>query len=478
MKLIKLSSIQIKERVRHIDQAHVRSLADSIEAQGLLQPIVVHRTDVAKPRLIAGEHRLEAFKLLGKESIPANSLVDSLREQGVIDESQKLSESELLAYEIEENVKRLSLTWQDRVKAVARYHNLHSMKAAKNHERWYKDQTADLLGMTRPYVGRFITLASVISENPTGDIASAVSITEAFRLLLKEKQQEASGKLKSLLSIKKELKKEKDVSIVKSLVEKAEEDEEPELGTSSKLSKDYIDSLWIEGDCLKVMPTLKKVDHIISDPVYGIEMNNLLESSTVHKTGIKSLDSVREEHVIEDNLELLQKFLPACREVIKETGFMIMFYDLEHHEKLQTWARDSGWFPCRWPFHWCKQNKVNRKPEYNMSKTVEHAMVLRASSKSYLPNPIYTNWIHVPSETADHPFYKPFKLWKHLIEAVSFPGQTILDPMAGQGSCLDACLKLGRNPQGIEIKNLHVVEGRKSFLKTYNYDEYKKHYEQ
>lgn len=51
------------ESTREIDPGHVRSLAESIAALGLIEPIVV---DLSK-RLLAGEHRLEAVKLLRVE---------------------------------------------------------------------------------------------------------------------------------------------------------------------------------------------------------------------------------------------------------------------------------------------------------------------------------------------------------------------------------------------------------------------------
>lgn len=54
---------------RTVDQAKVAELARSIEALGgdLLQPIVVDEDD----NVLAGAHRIEAFRLLGKDSIPA-----------------------------------------------------------------------------------------------------------------------------------------------------------------------------------------------------------------------------------------------------------------------------------------------------------------------------------------------------------------------------------------------------------------------
>lgn len=55
---------------REINPQHVEELAKSIQAEGLLQPVVV-RQKGAKYELIAGERRLHAFKFLKQKAIPA-----------------------------------------------------------------------------------------------------------------------------------------------------------------------------------------------------------------------------------------------------------------------------------------------------------------------------------------------------------------------------------------------------------------------
>lgn len=63
---IKLSDIQIGVNRRAVNMDKVTQLADSIKEVGLLAPILISQDKV----LVAGNHRLEAFKLLGRESIP------------------------------------------------------------------------------------------------------------------------------------------------------------------------------------------------------------------------------------------------------------------------------------------------------------------------------------------------------------------------------------------------------------------------
>ena len=95
-----LASIEVgTDRARDLDPAWVEGLAGSIEAQGLLQPIRV-RPHGEGYRLVLGYHRLEAFRMLGRETIPA-----TLTEAG--DDAAKLEE-------VMENLARHELIALDR----------------------------------------------------------------------------------------------------------------------------------------------------------------------------------------------------------------------------------------------------------------------------------------------------------------------------------------------------------------------------
>lgn len=64
--LVNISEIKVKHRVRK-DLGDIESLKDSLKRYGLLNPITIDN----KYRLIAGERRLEAAKMLGWTNINA-----------------------------------------------------------------------------------------------------------------------------------------------------------------------------------------------------------------------------------------------------------------------------------------------------------------------------------------------------------------------------------------------------------------------
>lgn len=88
---VPIEAIVVGER-RRKKMGNLASLAKSIEARGLLHPIIIRNGN----KLVAGERRLEACKRLGWKKIPARRF-------------ESLSDDELRAVELEENTERLDL---------------------------------------------------------------------------------------------------------------------------------------------------------------------------------------------------------------------------------------------------------------------------------------------------------------------------------------------------------------------------------
>lgn len=90
--LTPMHRINIGSRIRE-DMGDIAGLAESIQARGLLHPIIIDE----KGNLIAGHRRLQAHMLLGREEIETRTMAD-------------LSENEKRLIELEENTKRKALT--------------------------------------------------------------------------------------------------------------------------------------------------------------------------------------------------------------------------------------------------------------------------------------------------------------------------------------------------------------------------------
>lgn len=465
MKRIKLEDIIVENRVRSCKEADIISLAESIKTNGLIHPITLNSENV----LISGGHRLEAFKLLAKEdpehysTIPYVNFEEYAVEAGLIKAGESTPDYVLKLLEMEENLRRKSMTWQEKALGIAEYHRRASIARAE--ERWGQAQTAELFGLTQGHISYVLRIANRL-KNKEDPIWGCESIRDALELLMNEKKKEAMSKLAEFAKTK--LSKIAPAKPIVTVAEDEPEDDfsyldevETPVAVNSTPQKKFTENdaldFYVQGDCLEWLPKLKgKFDHIITDPPYGIDMENFMNA--------ESVDNVKEEHQVEPNLDLLREFLRVSHENIKDTGFMCMWYDIVYHEKLLSWASEAGWIPCRWPITWCKTSPcINRTAQYNVTKATEVCMMLRASSKAVLANKRSVNWIMAASaETSpEHPFGKPSAVWDWLIDTISFEGQTILDPFAGCGSSLLSILRKKRVPMGIEIKSDHIINGSK-----------------
>jgi ParB-like chromosome segregation protein Spo0J len=101
-----IDDVIVGETRRELDRSAVNRLAESIEQIGLQHPITV-REKGEKYHLIAGRHRLEACRKLGREHVPAIIV--------------KMTNDEARLWEIAENLHRSDLKKLDRDEQLAEW---------------------------------------------------------------------------------------------------------------------------------------------------------------------------------------------------------------------------------------------------------------------------------------------------------------------------------------------------------------------
>ena len=89
------------------EEESLNELADSIRIHGVIQPITVRRIENNKFQLIAGERRLRASKLAGKNEIPAYVRIATDQESIEIALIENIQREDLNPLEISINYKRL-----------------------------------------------------------------------------------------------------------------------------------------------------------------------------------------------------------------------------------------------------------------------------------------------------------------------------------------------------------------------------------
>jgi ParB family chromosome partitioning protein len=97
---VKLTEIIVTARLGEVNMDKVREIAASVRRSGLLYPIVLWRTKRGLI-LVAGRHRLEAFRMLGETSIPAKIILCSTEEDArLIEIDDNICRNDLAALEI------------------------------------------------------------------------------------------------------------------------------------------------------------------------------------------------------------------------------------------------------------------------------------------------------------------------------------------------------------------------------------------
>ena len=163
-------------------------------------------------------------------------------------------------------------------------------------------------------------------------------------------------------------------------------------------------------DCREVLPTLGKVDAVVTDPPYGI--------------GIAA-NPFRQKHEKKtwDDVVADLSFIPLadCPSIV--------------------WGGNYFGLPASQGFYiW---DKV--QPESFSSAQVEYAW-------SSMAKPAKLFRRHVVSFEKHHPTTKPLELMEWCIQQLPVDSTIVLDPFMGSGTTGVACVKLGRKFIGIEIE--------------------------
>jgi len=179
------------------------------------------------------------------------------------------------------------------------------------------------------------------------------------------------------------------------------------------------DAVLYLGDCLDILPTLNKVDAVISDPPYGLG-KRMQGGTWGAKTEYK-------EMVAWDNAP-------------PEVGTLVMLADMA--DVSVFWGGNYyGLPPSRCWLVWDKQNAVPTMADCEIAWTSLDANTKRFSHP-------------VGRILNGHPSEKPIQLMRWTIEIVKAFG-TILDPFMGSGTTGVACIRTGRRFIGVEISEAY-----------------------
>ena len=420
MHIIPIESIIISptRQRREFDADKLQDLISSIEQIGLLQAPILRSTP-AGFELVAGERRLRALQDLWALGVTVR-YNDNIIEPGTVP-YVTLGEIDTLVAEeaeLDENIKRADLTWQERAAAHQRLHALRQKQRealqsepteAAASEWTVADTAMELHGRSDGAYQDKTRKELIVSEhlnNP--EVKAAKSVDEAFKIL---KKQETTAKN----------------------IEIAER-----IGKTFSSSIHQLHNI----NCLEWMAAYiddfadgyePQIDVILTDPPYGMGADKFND-------GGGKLTTI--QHHYEDSYENWQRLMSGWCElsykVCKPQAHAYVFCDIDRFHELKRFMEDAGWYVFRTPLIATKPDS-GRVPLPDRGPRRQWEAILYAIKGKKPVTHIYPDVI---STTADSQLYhgaqKPIALFKNLLQRSVQAGDVVLDCFAGTGTIIPA----------------------------------------
>ena len=408
---IKVESERLRKEFKDLDK-----LKASIEEYGLLQPLLVDR----EMRLIAGERRLKAITELGWSEVEVTF-------------TDEVEEWRKVAMELEENLQRSNLTWQEEVDAKLYIHTLYqkrfgeSIQGKKDHG-WSIDDTAELLGESHGSTSMDIQLAKAIKENPA--LSNKETKKQAMKALMMEKERnllKALAEVDDLLS--KNEGEEEEIKII--------------CGDSREVLKGFGDETF---------------SFCITDPPYGIELQDFQSRVGMRKP--------KEGVIFDDSIDVIDEVIkPTMTEVyrvLKPFSHCYIFFAMGRYTQIRKVLEEIGFWVCSTPLFWIKNSgfnlrpwityPVNYEPIFYCAKGYPPRYLNNHQTKSTFEYPIPTN--------KKHPTEKSIEVIKWLMGNCSVEKEMGLDPFLGSGTFTSALKEMGRKGVGIELDEARASQAK------------------
>lgn len=452
--MIPFEAIDIGERGR-TTYNRIEELAQSIVDNGLIQPIVLvplyntmregYTGEVYG--LDAGGRRYQALKFLETKWLFHAVTSEPGRPGYVLKGEDQGTPLKRLFTEIAENLDRDDLDWRDEMNLLTKAWRLASAEKYAAGESILMRDFGAMLGVGYSNLQAAVAIHDDVIANPTR-YKDCTGLRAAYSLLLKANADELN-RLAAAKSLGGEttvrVKPPNDDAVA------AHDAPEPETVITIPLTESFKQTNGL--DFLRQQPN-EWCDHIITDPDYGVSVERLQANMSGAAAGVA-------QDNIEQSIEETKTFISLAWKAMRPQGFLVFWYDLDHHEKYQAIATSVGFMVQRWPLIWHKTDfRSNAAPAHNFCKNIEYAMVCRKPSAVLARAQMSSVYGCSSGDVVrdfGHPFAKPIEIWTWIYAAICIKGQVIEDPFVGSGSSAVAAMKWGLRPVGQEINPDHYA---------------------
>lgn len=403
-------------------------LMSSIQERGLIHPIAVYSPNGEPPyKLVAGGRRFMACNMLKWTEISCR-IYDT-----------PMTELELAAVELFENLDRLNLSYDEEVKMKERLHltlmQIHGKKIAKTPDapgHSVRD-TARVLGVSH---------ATVIQD---------MKLAEAMRVLPElelDKEKNKSAAMKKLARF---------ANVITNRMAVTEAKRDAVISGRMTAPDDPFSS-YIVGDFFENKLAAGQFSFIECDPPYGID----LQDQRADGESDGSLQYDYKEVSGTEYLMFLNKLLEECYKLASENSYIILWCGPQHLNRAISAMERAKFITVNIPALWKKGNSYGQAQgmSTNLGNSYEMFVYGRKGSPQLRKqgrSNIF-DFAGVPGSQRIHPTERPRELMKEIIDTFVWPGSNILVPFAGSGVTIATAFELGHRCVGFDLSQ-HFYDG-------------------
>ena len=193
------------------------------------------------------------------------------------------------------------------------------------------------------------------------------------------------------------------------------------------------------GDCRDILPTIGKVDAVVTDPPYGVNLGAHLAAKDRRVNRVLVKDGYESYSDTPENFR--DVVAPAIRMALEICDRGLVFVAGQTAWMLPAPNAIGGvYLPSG-----CGRNSWG-------FATLAHCLLYGAAPALQLGAKATAMWSTDAAEKNGHPCPKPLSWMKWAVNLAALPDHQVVDPFMGSGTTGVACSKLGRKFIGIEIE--------------------------
>ena len=413
-----MNAIKVKEnrQRREFSETEHQDLITSLGGpSGLLHALVL-RLEGDDYFLVAGERRLRAMKEMHDLGLPF-SYAGQPALSGLVPfiSLGDLSPIEAMEAELEENIRRKDLTWQERAVAESKLFELRTAQATTSgiplpSMREVSEEIARGSFGAGTTVVKGMQVAAYLSDP---EVAAASSVKEAHKILVRKEETKKNERLAE------------------------------QVGRTFA-SSDHTCLLADSRDWLSFCPP-ESFDVICTDPPYGMGADSFNDSG---QEGTRV-------HAYEDGAEvveaLLNWFPSEAARVTKPAAHLYLFCDFDWFGEWKKRLIAADWKVFRTPLIWTKPGGGFRAPWPEQGPRRGYETILFAVKGGKKVTKLMPDVLsYSPDESLGHSAQKPYRLIQDLLLRSCLAGDSVLDPFMGTGTIFLAAHEIKVKATGIE----------------------------